>query len=57
MSYYLGCDFVRDEDGALYFAPRKHVEKMEECFNSMFGSKPKQIHMLTLEKFDPVRKV
>ena len=25
MSYYLGCDFGRNEDGALHVAPRKHI--------------------------------
>ena len=29
MSYHLGCDFGRDEDGTLHFAPRKYIEKME----------------------------
>ena len=50
MSYYLGCDFRRDEDSALYFVPRKYVEKMEACCHSMFGSKPKKICILPLEK-------
>ena len=45
MSHHLGCDFGQDEDGTLHFAPRKHIEKMEECYQSMFGSKPKQIYM------------
>ena len=29
ISYHLGCEFGRDEDGTLHFAPRKHTEKME----------------------------
>ena len=52
MSYHLGCDFGRDEDGTLHFAPRKYIEKMEECYCSMFGSKPKQTYMSPLEKGD-----
>ena len=52
MSYHLGCDFGRDGDGTLYFAPRKYIEKMEECYCSMFGSKPKQICMSPLENGD-----
>ena len=52
MSCHLGCDFGRDEDGTLHFAPRKYIEKMEECYLSMFGSKPKQIYMSPLEKGD-----
>ena len=41
ISYYLGCDFGRDGDGTLHFAPRKSISKMEECYCIMFGSKPK----------------
>ena len=52
ISYHVGCDFGRHGDGTLYFAPRKHVEKMEECYYSMFGSKPKQLCMSSLEKGD-----
>ena len=51
-SYHLGCDFGRDENGTLHFAPRKHIEKMEECYQSMFGSKTKQVYMSPLEKSD-----
>ena len=36
-SYHLGCNFGRDEDGALYFAPRNHAKKMEEFYHRMFG--------------------
>ena len=42
MPYYLGCDFSRDENGTLHFAPMKHIEKIENCYHSMFGSKPKK---------------
>ena len=39
ISYHLGCDFGRDEDGDLHFAPRKRIEKMEEWYFNMVGSK------------------
>jgi hypothetical protein len=52
MSHHLGCDFGRDEDGTLHFAPRKRIEKTEECYQSMFGSKLKQVYMSPLEKGD-----
>ena len=29
ISYNLRCDFGRDKDGTLHFAPRKYIEKME----------------------------
>ena len=31
MPYHLGHNFGRDGDRILHFAPRKHIEKMEEC--------------------------
>ena len=52
ISYHLGCDFERDEDGTLYFLPRKCIEKLEECYFNMFGSNPKITIMLPLEKGD-----
>ena len=48
--YHLGCNFGSDGDRTLHFAPRKCIEKMEEYYLSVFGSKPKQIYMLQLEK-------
>ena len=52
MSYYLWCDFGRDGDGTLNFAPKKNVENMEEYYCSMFRSKPKLRLILPLEKGD-----
>ena len=28
ISFHLGCDFGRDEDGTLYYAPKKYIEKI-----------------------------
>ena len=50
MSYYLGCDFERDEDGVLHFVPKKYIEKMEELCDNMFGPKLKQICISPLDK-------
>ena len=52
ISYHLGCDFDRDENGTLCFAPKKHIEKMEDSFNNMFGHKLKQICASPLKKGD-----
>ena len=52
MSYNVGCGFGRDGDVTLHFAPMKYVENMEEFYCRMFGSNPKQICMLPLEKGD-----
>jgi hypothetical protein len=41
IEYHLGCDFFRDEDGVLCFAPRKYIDKLVNTYEHMFGSKPK----------------
>jgi len=28
VSFHLGCDFVREEDGTMYMSPRKYIEKL-----------------------------
>jgi hypothetical protein len=42
ISFHLGCDFFRDEDGTLCFAPKKYIEKMLENYRRIFGTNPKQ---------------
>ena len=32
ISFHLGCDFGRDEDGTLYYAPKKYIEKILENY-------------------------
>jgi hypothetical protein len=41
IEFHLGCDFFRDEEGVLCFAPRKYIEKLVASYERMFGSKPK----------------
>jgi hypothetical protein len=41
IEYHLGCDFFRDEEGVLCFAPRKYIDKLIASYERMFGSKPK----------------
>mgnify|MGYP000107799768 CR=1 FL=1 len=41
ISFHLGCDFGRDEDGTLYYAPKKYIEKILENYRRLFGSYPK----------------
>ena len=50
ISYHLGCDFARDEDGVLGIQPRKYIERMIETYVRMLGEKPKEIYTLPLEK-------
>jgi hypothetical protein len=52
ISFHLGCDFFREEDGTLGFAPRKYIEKMVMEYTRLFGSKPKHNVMSPLEKGD-----
>jgi len=40
ISFHLGCDFIRDEDGVLCIAPCKYIEKMEDTYLRLFGTKP-----------------
>ena len=52
ITYHLGCDFGRDEDGTLYFGPRKYVNKMMEAYKLMFGEEPSKKYHSPLEKGD-----
>ena len=51
MTYHLGCDFYRDEDGTLCQSPKKYIQRLMENHVRMFGSQPKQ-HSSPLEKGD-----
>jgi Reverse transcriptase (RNA-dependent DNA polymerase) len=50
ISFHLGCDFFRDEEGVLCMAPRKYIEKMMMSYESMFGEKPSNKIHSPLEK-------
>ena len=52
INYHLGCDFSRDDNGILCFAPRKHIKKMADSCYNMFGHKPKLICMSPPKKGD-----
>jgi hypothetical protein len=41
VSFHLGCDFFRDDEGYLCFAPRKYVEKMLDNYQRIFGQRPR----------------
>ena len=40
LKFLLGCDYFRDDDGVLCFAPKKYIEKMVETYLRLFGEKP-----------------
>ena len=42
ISFHLGCDFFRDKDNVLCYAPRKYIEKMIANYVRIYGQKPKQ---------------
>ena len=42
ISYHLGMDFIRDDDGTLYFTPVRYINKICESFYRLFGYKPAQ---------------
>ena len=51
IEFHLGCDFLRDEDGVLRYAPLKYIAKSLEEYKRLFGSYPKQ-YASPLEKGD-----
>ena len=44
VSFHLGCDFFRDEDGNLCYAPRKYIEQMLENYRRIYGRLPRPAH-------------
>jgi len=36
--FHLGCDFFRDEEGVLCYAPKKHIEKILDNCRRIFGT-------------------
>ena len=43
VSFYLGCDFFRDDDGVLCYAPRKYIEKLLANYQRIYGKMPRQV--------------
>ena len=52
ISYHLGADFVREEDGTLSMMPRKYIEKVCDGYERMFGEKPHTRYHSPLEGGD-----
>lgn len=42
IAFYLGCDFFRDSEGVLCYAPKKYIDKCIATYERLFGKKPKQ---------------
>ena len=52
MTYHLGCNFFRDDEGTLCYGPRKYIERSCQEYERIFGTKPKQNVTSPLEKND-----
>ena len=52
ISFHLGCDFERDDDGTLCMVPRQYIERIVSQYERMFGSKPRTHYTSPLEKND-----
>ena len=52
ISFHLGMDFGRDEDGTLYFTSKRYVEKILSNYERLFGEPPKRVFHSPLEKGD-----
>ena len=51
LTFHLGCDFVRDEDGTLVMTPRKYIQRMVQNYSRLFGGEPRH-YMSPLDKGD-----
>jgi len=52
ISYHLGCDYKRDEDGTLAMGLVRYIERMAEGYERTFGTKPRQSYRSPLEPND-----
>ena len=41
LSFHLGCDYFRDDDGTLCYGPLKYINRMVTAYERMFGNKCK----------------
>jgi len=52
ISFHLGCNFVREDDGTMCMSPWKYIKKLLGTYKRIFGSKPKQNVTSPLKKGD-----
>jgi hypothetical protein len=52
ITFHLGMDFTRDNDGTLCISPTKYIEKLVKNYEKSFGMKPSQNMTSPLEKGD-----
>ena len=42
VEFHLGCNYFRDNEGVLCYAPKQYIEKMMDNYKRLFGSLPKK---------------
>jgi hypothetical protein len=52
ISFHLGCNFARDEDGVMTMAPKKYIQKLIDGYVRMFRKKPQNEYHSSLEEGD-----
>ena len=52
VTFHLGCDYYRDEDGTLCVGPQKYIDRMVDSYKQLFGEAPKHNVQSPLEKND-----
>ena len=52
ITYHLGCDYKRDEDGTLAMGPVRYIERMAEGYERTYGTRPKLTYRSPLEPND-----
>jgi Reverse transcriptase (RNA-dependent DNA polymerase) len=56
LSYHLGCDYIKDDDGTLCYGPRNYISKIIGQYENMFGVKPRE-YTSPLEKGEFILKL
>ncbi len=51
LNFLLGCDYFRDSDNILCYAPKKYISKMIDVYKELFGETPRP-YLTPLEKGD-----
>jgi hypothetical protein len=44
LSFHLGCDYFREEDGTMCYGPKKYITRMVDAYMCMFSSQPSTKH-------------
>jgi hypothetical protein len=52
LTFHLGCDYFRDEDGTLCVSPKSYIERFLSSFKRLFGHDPNRRYRSPLEPND-----